>query len=341
MATLKGLGGEMREAVLDRRRLVLFLVRYGMFIALGLWIVAMAMASEHFLSWLNLLNVARQAAPLVIIGVGMTFVMATAGIDLSVGSMVALVSCVSAALLSAGMPTMVVVPAVLLMGALFGAVNGFFVCLGLPPFVVSLSALVYLRGLAFVYSDGYAVPVTDPLFIAIGRGQLFGIHFPIILALIVAAIGWLVLNHTRVGLYALAVGGREEAARVMGLKIDRIKITIYATTGMLAALGGIVVTARLANGSPNAGMMMELEVIASVVLGGTSLFGGVASIGGTVVGALFLNFVRNGLNLIGVNPFWVQVVTGVILLAAVVLNTVVNRRVEEWARTSPSTDDDE
>lgn len=286
---------------------MLFLVRYGMLIVLGLWLLAMAMASGHFLSWLNFHNVARQAAPLAIIGVGTTFIMATAGIDLSVGAMVALVSCVSAALLSAGIPTLLVLPAVLRVGAYFGTVNGFVVCLGLPPFVVSLLALVYLRGLAFVFSDGDALPVTDPLSIAIGRGQILGIHSPIILALPAALIGWFVFNHSRFGLSALAIGGREEASRVMGLRINRIKIAVYAVTGMLAGLGNIVVTARLANGSPNAGMMMELEVIASVVLGGASLFGGVASIGGTVVGALFLNFVCNGLTLMGVNPFWVLV----------------------------------
>ena len=127
----------------------------------------------------------------------------------------------------------------------------------------------------------------------------------------------------------------------MGLKINRIKIAVYALTGLLAALAGIVITARLSNGSPNAGIMLELDVIAATVLGGTSLFGGVASMGGTVAGVLFINFVRNGLNLMGVNPFWVQVVTGLILLIAVLLNTVVNRRIEEWARLAGAEREDE
>ncbi|MEK6216611.1 MAG: ABC transporter permease, partial [Boseongicola sp.] len=145
---------------------------------------------------------------------------------------------------------------------------------------------------------------------------------------------WFLLNRTRFGLYALAIGGREEAARVMGLAINRMKILVYALTGALAALGGIVVSARLSNGSPNAGVMLELEVIAATVLGGTSLFGGRATIFGTVIGALLINFVRNGLNLLGVNPYWVQVVTGVILVIAVLMNTVLNRRVESWARST-------
>ena len=138
------------------------------------------------------------------------------------------------------------------------------------------------------------------------------------------------LNRTPFGLHALAVGGREEAARVVGLPIARIKFLVYALTGALAGLGGVVVAARLSNGSPNAGQMMELDVIAAVVLGGTSLFGGSATMLGTIIGALLLNFIRNGLNLMNVNPFWVQVVTGVVLIAAVLINTLVNRNLEAW-----------
>src|SRR5207249_411154 len=224
------------------------------------------------------------------------------------------------------------IPAVLVLGSTAGLLNGYFVTLGLPAFVVTLASLVYLRGLAFVYTDGYAVPVTDPFFLAIGRGELLGVHIPIWIAAAAISVGWFVLNKSRLGLYSLAIGGREEAARLMGLKINRVKILIYGLTGFLTALASIVITARLSNGSPNAGIMLELDVIAATVLGGTSLFGGVASIGGTVAGVLLINFIRNGLNLLSVNPFWVQVVTGLILLIAVLLNTVVNRRVEEWAR---------
>lgn len=316
------------------RRWVVFAVRYGLFLALAAWIVAMSLASEHFLTWLNMLNVARQAAPIIVIAVGMTFVIATAGIDLSVGSLVALVSVLIVTLFAAGLPTAVVLPAVLVVGVLAGAANGVFVRLGLPPFVVTLASLTALRGIAFVTSEGYASPVRDPVVLWLGRGQFGAIHVPILLAILIAALGWMILNTTRFGLYALAVGGREEAARAMGINVGRIKLLVYAGVGLLAALGGIVMTGRLGNGSPNAGIMLELDVIAATVLGGTSLFGGVATIGGTIAGALFINFVRNGLNLLGVNPFWVQVVTGVILLMAVLLNTVVNRRVSEWARTA-------
>jgi len=323
----------------DRRQIALFAVRYGLFIALILWIIAMSLVSDRFFTWLNFLNVARQAAPVIIIAVGMTFVIATAGIDLSVGSLVALVSVLTAGLLALGWPVALVIPLALLVGLVAGAVNGFFVQLGLPAFVVTLAGLTYLRGLAFVYSDGYATPVTDEVLIWLGRGRIGELHVPIILAAMVAVAGWFVLDKTRFGLHVLAVGGREDAARVMGIKTRRIKVIVYAITGALAALGAIVITARLANGSPNAGIMLELDVIAATVLGGTSLFGGAATIAGTVAGALFLNFVRNGLNLMGVNPFWVQVATGLILLLAVLVNVLANRRVEEWARLSGKDDD--
>jgi ribose/xylose/arabinose/galactoside ABC-type transport system permease subunit len=317
---------------LRSRRLAVLAVRYGLFIALLLWIAAMALATDHFLSTTNLLNVARQAAPIVIIGVGMTFVMATAGIDLSIGSIVALVSCFAASWLDHGLSVWAVLPLILLAGAMMGAVNGVLVQAGIPAFIVTLAALVSVRGFAFVYSDGYAIPIKDEIFVWFGRGTILGVNTPMALAILVSIAGWFMLNRTRFGLHALAIGGREEAARVMGLAVGRILIRVYTLTGALAALGGIVISARLANGSPNAGMGLELDVIAAVVLGGTSLFGGSATIAGTVVGALFINFIRNGLNLLNVDPYWVQVATGIVLLVAVLMNTVVSRRVEQWAR---------
>ena len=312
----------VRLAGLDRRRIVLFAVRYGLFLALGVWVVAMSLASEHFFTWLNFLNVARQAAPILVIAIGMTFVMATAGIDLSVGSLVALVSVIVVTFFGLGLPTAVVIPAVLMLGLVSGLVNGYFVQLGLPPFVVTLAMLTTLRGIAFVVSDGYTTPVKDDFVLWLGRGKIGPVHTPIVLAVIMAIIGWAVLSKTRFGLYSLAVGGREEAARAMGINVRGVKLTVYGAIGLLGALAGIVLTGRLGNGSPNAGMMLELEVIAATVLGGTSLFGGVATIAGTVAGALFINFVRNGLNLLGISPYAFQMLIGVVLLAAITTTNV-------------------
>jgi ribose/xylose/arabinose/galactoside ABC-type transport system permease subunit len=301
-------------------------------VVLALVVIGSILKPDTFPTVDNIRNMLTQASVVGVLAIGMTFVIATAGIDLSVGSLVALVSVLAAAGLRDGFPVWAVIPAMLAIGALVGLVNGAFVRLGLPAFVVTLAALTYLRGIAFVASDGYAVPIADEAFLWFGRGELGGIHVPIVLAVVVALAGYVILNKTRFGLYALAVGGREEAARAMGIDVGRIKLAVYAGVGLLAALGGIIATARLGNGSPNAGIMFELDVISATVLGGTSLFGGYATVAGSVAGALFINFVRNGLNLLGVNPFWVQVVTGVILLLAVLVNTVVNRRVAEWAR---------
>jgi ribose transport system permease protein len=330
-----------RAALLKRsltRRLVVLAVRYGTFIGLALWVAIMATASDNFLTSVNLLNVARQTAPIILIGVGATFVMATAGIDLSVGSIVALVSCLAATWLHDGISVTIVIPAVIAVGAAFGCINGSLISLGVPAFIVTLGALVSIRGLAFVYSHGHAIPIVDAAFLWLGRGDLFGVNMPFIMAIIVTLMGLFLLNGTKLGLHALAVGGREEAARVMGLSIARVKIAVYGISGALAALGGVVIAARLSNGSPNAGLSLELDVISAVVLGGTSLFGGSATVIGTVIGALFINFIRNGLNLLDVDPYWVQVVTGIVLIAAVLLNTIVNRRVELWARHAAATE---
>jgi len=318
------------------RRLAVLAVRYGTLIALVLWATAMSFASDDFLTPINLLNVARQTAPVIVIGVGATLVMATAGIDLSVGAIVALVSCLAASWLGKGWYAGMVIPAVVAVGAALGCLNGFFVRLGIPAFIVTLGALVSIRGIAFVYSNGYALPITDEAFLWFGRGDIWGLNTPFAIAIVVALIGILALGRTKLGLYALAIGGREEAARVMGLSIGRIKVIVYGISGALAGLGGVIVAARLSNGSPNAGMGLELDVISAVVLGGTSLFGGSATMIGTVVGALFINFIRNGLNLLDVNPFWVQVVTGIVLVGAVLLNSIVNRRIEQWARLARS-----
>ena len=281
----------------NRRHLVLLAVRYSLFLALAIWLVFMSVASEHFLTQTNLLNVARQAAPFVILGVGMTFVMATAGIDLSVGSLVALVSVVMVSLFALGLPTFVVLVLVLVLGLVTGLTNGYFVRLGLPPFVVTLAMFTTLRGIAFVISDGYATPIEDEVVLWLGRGQIGDIHVPIVIAIVVAIAGWIVLNTTRYGLYALAVGGREDAARAMGINVGRIKFAVYGGLGMLSALAGIVFAGRLGQWLTERRDPGGARRHRCGRPGGTSLFGGVATIAGTVAGALFINFVRNGLNL--------------------------------------------
>jgi ribose/xylose/arabinose/galactoside ABC-type transport system permease subunit len=197
---------------------------------------------------------------------------------------------------------------------------------------VTLASLTFVRGFAFVYSQGYAQAVTNAGFKELGRGWIGPLPISGTLALLIAIGGHVLLIHTRLGRYMLAVGGREEAARVQGIRTGRVKMFAYVSTGVLAGAAGLVIASWIGNGSPNAGIGFELDVITPVVLGGTSLFGGQATIFGTVIGGLFTNFVRNGLNLRGVDPYWVQVVTGLILLFAVFFNTRVAGRLTEIAR---------
>jgi ribose/xylose/arabinose/galactoside ABC-type transport system permease subunit len=319
-----------REALSSR--LVLLGARYAIVIAFVLLLIGMSFASPYFFSSFNLLNVVRQAAPVLMVGVGMTFIMATGGIDLSVGSVVAVTSVLCADLLRRGVPIPAVDVLMLLLGGAIGFINGVFVVWGVPSFVVTLASLTFVRGFAFVYSQGYAIVVASSAFKELGRGWVGPLPVSGTLALLIAVAGYIVLVHTRLGRYMLAVGGREEAARLQGISTGRVKLFAYVSTGILAGGAGLVITSWLGNGSPNAGIGFELDVITPVVLGGTSLFGGQATIFGTVIGGLFTNFVRNGLNLRGVDPYWVQVVTGLILLFAVFFNTRVASRLTEVAR---------
>ncbi len=314
-------------------RAPLLAIRYGLLIVFILYFAIMSIVSPYFLTSLNLLNVLRQTAPVLISAIGMTFVIATAGIDLSVGSIVALVSVLTADWLRAGLGAWPVVTMGLVVGMLVGALNGFFVSYErLPPFVVTLATLTLVRGAAFVYTNGYTIPITNETFNSLGRGDIGPLHTPIVLAAVALGIGQFILSQTRFGRHCLAVGGHEEAARRQGIKIKAVKLWVYIGMGSLAALSGIIFTGRVANGSPNAGINFELDVITAVVLGGTSLFGGEATMWGTVLGTLFVNFIRNGLNLLGMNPFSVWVVTGLILLLAIWFNISVARRIEDWLK---------
>lgn len=282
-----------------------------------------ALATDAFLSQVNLLNLMRQSAPMLIVAVAMTFVITTGGIDLSVGSTVALVNAMAAIALQAGVPWPVVVLLMLLLGAIIGAVQGWFVAFeGIPAFIVTLAGLSALRGTALLLTKGYSVPIAPgSWFVEIGRGWFFGIPLPALLALIVVAAGFVALTQARYGRYVTAIGANAEAARRAGIDTRRVTQSVYVLTGVAAAAAGIIIAARLGSGSSNAAIGFELEVIAAVVLGGTNLFGGRGTILGTVLGALTIAVIGNGLILAHISPFFTQIVTGAIILAAIWLNT--------------------
>ncbi|MEO3999571.1 ABC transporter permease [Mesorhizobium sp. CAU 1732] len=282
-----------------------------------------AIMTDTFLTLGNILNVVRQAAPILIVAVAMTFVIITGGIDLSVGSLVALVNAVAALVLAMGYPWPVVVVGMIGFGALIGILQGWFVAYqGIPAFIVTLAGLSILRGFALYLTQGYSIPIAGvPGFLALGRGELFGIPVPALIAVAVAIIGYAIIATTKYGRQVVAVGSNLEAARRVGMPAKWIVASVYLVSGIACAITGLLIAARLGSGSSNAAVGFELQVIAAVVLGGTSLMGGRGSILGTVLGTLTIAVIGNGLILMHISPFFTQIVTGAIILVAIWLNT--------------------
>ncbi len=285
-------------------------------------VIVFSLITDTFLTQANILNILRQIAPLMIVAVAMTFVITTGGIDLSVGSVLALVNALAAISLQAGTPWPIVVVLMLVVGVAIGLVQGFFVAHeGIPAFIVTLAGLSAIRGTALLLTKGYSIPI-DPhsSFNEIGRGWALGAPMPAIIAVVVLVVGYVVFNETTFGRYVTGVGANAEAVRRAGVNTERVTIAVYALSGLAAALAGIIIAARLGSGSSNAGGGFELDVIAAVVLGGTSLFGGRGTMIGTALGALTVAVIGNGLILCHLSPFLTPIVTGIIILVAIWLN---------------------
>lgn len=288
----------------------------------ALMVLLFSLITSTFLTEGNLLNILRQIAPLMIVAVAMTFVITTAGIDLSVGSILALVNALAAISLQAGIPWPVVVVLMLAIGVLIGAAQGFFIAYeGIPAFIVTLAGLSAIRGTALLLTKGYSIPI-DPEspFNAIGRGWVAGLPLPAIIAVAILLIGYLVFSETTFGRYVTGIGASAEAVRRAGINTHRTILMVYVLSGAASALAGIIIAARLGSGSSNAGVGFELDVIAAVVLGGTSLFGGRGTMIGTMLGALTVAVIGNGLILSHLSPFLTPIVTGIIILIAIWLN---------------------
>lgn len=286
-------------------------------------VIFFSLSTDVFLTTGNLLNILRQAAPILIVAVAMTFVIITAGIDLSVGSQVALINASAAIVLSFGVPWPMVVVSMLLLGALVGLAQGWFIAYqGIPAFIVTLAGLSILRGIALYMTQGFSIPISDvPGFFALGRGTIFGFPVPALIALVVAGLAAVVISRQVYGRQVVAVGSNPEAARRVGMRSNWIIASVYMLSGIACAIAGLLIAARLGSGSSNAAVGFELQVIAAVVLGGTSLFGGRGSILGTLLGTLTIAVIGNGLILMHISPFFTQIVTGTIILIAIWLNT--------------------
>ena len=309
-------------------------IEHAQVLSIGLFFIACCVLfstmSPYFLLPGNLLNLIRQLAPLLVVAVGMTFVITTGGIDLSVGSTAAMANAVVAIELQHGMPWPIAVVLVLLLGAVVGVVMGWFVAYQkIPSFIVTLAGLSMLRGVALLLTQGYSIPIDEPSaepFIYLGRGWIFGFPVPALFAILIAAAGFIALTRMRYGRHVVAVGANTEAARRVGIPSLRIILSVFMLSGLSAAFAGLLIAARLGSGSSNAAEGFELDVIAAVVLGGTSLLGGTGTILGTVLGALTIGVIGNGLILVHTSPFLVQIVTGAIILAAIWLNTRIFSR---------------
>ena len=300
---------------------------YGIVAAFVLEVVVFSLASEHFFTVSNLTNVSLQTSVLAIIAAGMTFVILTAGIDLSVGSLVAVCGVVCALLLKLPAAAWVAIPMALAgcigLGLLSGVISGVAIArFAVTPFIATLAMMTIWRGAAYLLVGGRPVWGLPDAFELLGSGRVAGVPVPTILMIVVYVVSWFVLAHTPFGRHVYAVGGNAEAARLAGISTGRVTVMVYVISGGLAALSGAILASRMSSGQPNAGLMFELEVIAAVVVGGTSLFGGRGGIVGTFFGAMLIGVLRNGLNLVGVGSYVQQVVLGVVILLAVMLDQV-------------------
>jgi ribose transport system permease protein len=308
------------------------LIRFQSLIALLLMVIAMSFLSENFLTTPNGWNILRQISVNLCLSIGMTLVILTGGIDLSVGAVLALSGAFAAGLLKHGIPfsdanllmqfsVSGAILAGLMMGFLLGWFNGLMITrFRIPPFVATLGMFSIARGLTMLWTQGFPITGLGETFAIIGTGDCLGIPMPVWISAALVSVFVAVTKKTRFGRYIYALGGSERAALLSGLNVNRIKLTVYTLCGGLAAAGGLIVTSRLDSAQPNAGLGYELDSIAAVVIGGTSLSGGRGSILGTVLGCLIIGVLNNGLVLLDVSPFWQQVVKGLVILTAVAID---------------------
>jgi ribose/xylose/arabinose/galactoside ABC-type transport system permease subunit len=292
------------------------------FLCIILWIL-----TPYFLTFSNILNILEQSSINAIIAVGMTFVIITAGIDLSVGSILAFSGVVLAATLKAGVPLPLALAAGLAVGSLCGLVNGFLVSLGkLPPFIVTLGMMSIARGGALLFTSGRPISGFADSFRWLATGKFIFIPMPFVVMLIIYILAHVLLTRTKFGRYTYAIGGNEEATRLSGVNVRFHKTMVYLLSGLTSAFAAVLLTARLNSAQPIAGIMYELDAIAATVIGGTSLMGGEGTLGGTLIGALIMGVLRNGLNILGVSSFLQQIIIGSVIILAVLFDILIKKQ---------------
>lgn len=308
---------------MKKNQLKELLGKLGPVLALLVLMVIVTILNPNFIAPINLLNLLRQVSVNALIAFGMTFVILTGGIDLSVGSTLALSGALVAGMIASGLDPILAMIIGVVIGGVLGAVNGLLITKGkMAPFIATLATMTIYRGATLVYTDGNPITGIGDSFIFkfIGRGYLFNIPVPVILMAIAFILLYVLLHKMTFGRKTYAIGGNEKASYIAGIKIDKVKTLIYALSGMMASVAGIIITSRLNSAQPTAGQAYEMDAIAAVVLGGTSLSGGKGRIFGTLIGALIIGTLNNGLNLLGVSSFYQQIVKGIVIIIAVLLD---------------------
>lgn len=297
------------------------LLKYKSLIGLILLVLVICLMNPRFLQISNLRNVFTQVSVNAIIAVGMTFVILTGGIDLSVGSILAFAGAVAAMVMKTTGNVFLALGAALVIGILIGAFNGVVIAKGkLQAFIATLATMTIFRGITYVFTNGIPISGLDDSFMAIGNARILEIPYPVIIMIAIFLIALYLLAETRFGRYIFAIGGNEDSARLSGINTTRIKTMVYILSGMTAAISGIIVTSRIGSAGATAGTGYELDAIAAVVIGGTSLSGGEGSVTGTIIGALIIGVLNNGLNLMNVNPFYQAIIKGAVILIAVLFD---------------------
>lgn len=294
---------------------------------IALFVLMSLARTQSFLNYSNLTNLVKQISVNAILAVGMTIVMTTGAFDLSVGSVVGVAGVLLAKTANADMPIIVVMLVALLVGAVFGCVNGLAIAaFKVPSFIVTLAMMQVARGLAFIFSNGFPIGSFAPKYLVIGQSNLLGIPVPVYIMVIAAVIIALIMNKTKFGRYVYFIGGNEDAARLSGIHVFGVRVLAHTLCGLLAGLAAVVLTFRVASAMPAAGEGYEMDAIAAAVIGGCSLSGGISKIRGTIIGALILGLISNGMNLLGITTYPQMVVKGVIIFTAVLLDTFSNKK---------------
>ena len=295
--------------------------QFGLVFVALIIIIFMSITSDVFLTSQNITNILRQISINGILAVGMTFVILTGGIDLSVGSVVAITGVIAGSLLKNGTNWFIACLAALVISVICGILNGWLIAyIGFQPFIATLSTMTIGRGFAQVYSDGKPYMISDPAFKKIGQGDFLGIPIPIILLVIFCILGLVILMMTTFGRYVFAIGGNMSAAKLSGVRTQRIQTMVYVFSSICAWMVGLILAARISSGQPTAGESYEMDAIAATAIGGTSMNGGIGSLTGTIIGFIILGLLQNSMNLMNINSFWQQIVKGILIIVAVFLD---------------------